>query len=229
MLEIKNISKKYNRSGKEFFAVKSVSLNIQEGDFVHIVGRSGSGKSTFLNIVAGLLSADEGSLNLDGIEYLKLKDEEKSKFRNKNIGFIPQSPALLSYLNVLENIRLPYDMYEKDGDSEGKAIYHLNELGLEKLAKSYPKELSGGELRKVIIARALMTEPKILIADEPTSDLDVEATKEVMELLKKINDKGTTILMVTHELETLKYGKKVFTMSEGEFLEGNKFKNESEN
>jgi len=202
------------------FAVKDVNLNILDGDFVHIIGRSGSGKSTLLNIVAGLLSADNGTLSLDGTNYLELNDEEKSKFRNKNIGFIPQSPALLGYLNILENIRLPYDMYEKDGDSEGKARYFLNELGLEHLAKSYPKELSGGELRRIIIARALMTEPRILIADEPTSDLDIEATKEVMDLLKKINEKGTSILIVTHELETLKYGKKVYTMSEGVLTEG---------
>ena len=222
MLEIKNISKSYNRQGKDFFAVKDVNLNISDGDFIHIIGRSGSGKSTFLNIVAGLLSADKGSLSLDGTNYMELLDEEKSKFRNKNIGFIPQSPALLSYLNVLENIRLPYDMYEKEGDSEGKARYFLNELGLEHLAKSYPKELSGGELRRIIIARALMTEPKILIADEPTSDLDIEATKEVMELLKKINEKGTTVLVVTHELDTLKYGKKVYTMSEGILEDGKK-------
>lgn len=222
MLEIKNISKSYSRQGKDFFAVKDVNLNISDGDFIHIIGRSGSGKSTFLNIVAGLLSADKGSLSLDGTNYMELSDEEKSKFRNKNIGFIPQSPALLPYLNVLENIRLPYDMYEKDGDSEGKARYFLNELGLEHLAKSYPKELSGGELRRIIIARALMTEPKILIADEPTSDLDIEATKEVMDLLKKINEKGTTVLVVTHELDTLKYGKKVYTMSEGILEDGKK-------
>ena len=222
MLEIKNISKSYNRQGKDFFAVKDVNLNISDGDFIHIIGRSGSGKSTFLNIVAGLLSADKGSLSLDGTNYMELPDEEKSKFRNKNIGFIPQSPALLSYLNVLENIRLPYDMYEKEGDSEGKARYFLNELGLEHLAKSYPKELSGGELRRIIIVRALMTEPKILIADEPTSDLDIEATKEVMDLLKKINEKGTTVLVVTHELDTLKYGKKVYTMSEGILEDGKK-------
>ena len=222
MLEIKNISKSYSRQGKDFFAVRDVNLNISDGDFIHIIGRSGSGKSTFLNIVAGLLSADKGSLSLDGTNYMELSDEEKSEFRNKNIGFIPQSPALLSYLNVLENIRLPYDMYEKDGDSEGKARYFLNELGLEHLAKSYPKELSGGELRRIIIARALMTEPKILIADEPTSDLDIEATKEVMELLKKINEKGTTVLVVTHELDTLKYGKKVYTMSEGILEDGKK-------
>ena len=220
MLEIKNISKTYNRQGKDFFAVKDVNLNVENGDFIQIIGRSGSGKSTFLNIVAGLLSADNGTLNLDGTNYLDLNDEKKSEFRNKNIGFIPQSPALLSYLNILENIRLPYEMYQKDGDSEGRARYYLQELGLEHLANSYPKELSGGELRRIIIARALMNDPKIIIEDEPTSDLDIEATKEVMDLLKKINDNGTTVLIVTHELDTLKYGKKVFTMSEGILTEG---------
>lgn len=220
MLEIKNISKTYNRQGKKFFAVKNINLNISDGDFIHIIGKSGSGKSTLLNIAAGLLGADEGNIFLDGVNYLNLNDEEKSKYRNKNIGFIPQSPALLAYLNILENIRLPYDMYESDGDSEGKARYFLNELDLEHLAKSYPNELSGGELRRIIIARALMNNPKILIADEPTSDLDIEATKEVMDLFKKVNEKGTTVLIVTHELDTLKYGKKIYTMTDGVLIEG---------
>ena len=216
-----NITNLYKNFG-DLEVLKNISTEIKKGEIISIIGPSGSGKSTFLNIVAGLLSADKGSLSLDGTNYMELPDEEKSEFRNKNIGFIPQSPALLSYLNVLENIRLPYDMYEKEGDSEGKARYFLNELGLEHLAKSYPKELSGGELRRIIIARALMTEPKILIADEPTSDLDIEATKEVMDLLKKINEKGTTVLVVTHELDTLKYGKKVYTMSEGILEDGKK-------
>jgi len=216
VINVENLSKNFGN----LKVLKNISTTINKGEIISIIGPSGSGKSTLLNIVAGLLSADNGTLSLDGTNYLELNDEEKSKFRNKNIGFIPQSPALLGYLNILENIRLPYDMYEKDGDSEGKARYFLNELGLEHLAKSYPKELSGGELRRIIIARALMTEPKILIADEPTSDLDIEATKEVMDLLKKINEKGTSILIVTHELETLKYGKKVYTMSEGVLTEG---------
>ena len=176
----------------------------------------------FLNIVAGLLSADKGSLSLDGTNYMELPDEEKSEFRNKNIGFIPQSPALLGYLNILENIRLPYDMYEKEGDSEGKARYFLNELGLEHLAKSYPKELSGGELRRIIIARALMTEPKILIADEPTSDLDIEATKEVMDFIKENQWKRDNSPSGNTRIRYFKYGKKVYTMSEGILEDGKK-------
>ena len=221
MLEIKNISKSYMRASQSFYAVNNVNLNIERGDFIHIIGRSGSGKSTLLNILAGLLSADKGEVLLEGQNYTLLEDEEKSKFRNENIGFIPQSPALLSYLNVLENIRLAYDLYHTDGSSEEKARYFLKELGLEHLANSYPKELSGGELRRVIILRALITDVKILIADEPTSDLDIEATREVMELLQKLNERGLTILIVTHELDTLKYGKSIYTMSEGVLTPGN--------
>ena len=221
MLEIKNISKPYMRASHSFYAVNNVNLNIEKGDFIHIIGRSGSGKSTLLNILAGLLSADKGEVLLEGQNYTLLEDEEKSKFRNENIGFIPQSPALLSYLNVLENIRLAYDLYHTDGSSEEKARYFLKELGLEHLANSYPKELSGGELRRVIILRALITDVKILIADEPTSDLDIEATREVMELLQKLNERGLTILIVTHELDTLKYGKSIYTMSEGVLTPGN--------
>ena len=209
------------RASQSFYAVNNVNLNIEKGDFIHIIGRSGSGKSTLLNILAGLLSADKGEVLLEGQNYTILEDEEKSKFRNENIGFIPQSPALLSYLNVLENIRLAYDLYHTDGSSEEKARYFLKELGLEHLANSYPKELSGGELRRVIILRALITDVKILIADEPTSDLDIEATREVMELLQKLNERGLTILIVTHELDTLKYGKSIYTMSEGVLTPGN--------
>ncbi len=220
MLKIKNITKSYNRAGTPFKAVNNVDLNIEKGDFIHIIGRSGSGKTTLLNIVGGLLQADSGEVLLDELDYINFEDDKKSKFRNENIGFIPQSPPLLSYLTVLENIMLPYELYDRDGDSEGKAMYLLKELGAEHLAKSYPRELSGGETRKIIIARALINDPKILIADEPTSDLDIENTKEVMELFNKINEKGTTVLIVTHELDTLKYGKKVFTMSEGILTEG---------
>lgn len=220
MLEIRNITKIYKRANIPFKAVNNVSLKIEREDFIHIIGRSGSGKSTLLNIIATLLNADEGELFLEDKNYKNLNDDEKSKFRNENIGFIPQSPSLLSYLNVLENVMLPYDLYDREGDSEGRAMYYLKELAIGHLAKSYPKELSEGELKKVTIARALMNEPKILIADEPTSDLDIENTKEVMELLSKINERGTTLLVVTHELDTLKYGKKTFTMSEGILTEG---------
>ncbi len=220
MLEIKNIVKSYKRGNKTFNAVDDISLSIDKGDFIHIIGRSGSGKSTLLNIVAGLLSPDSGEVILEKENYIYFDDEKKSRFRNKRIGFIPQSPALLSYFNVLENIVLPYYLYEDETDIYGKARYILNKLGIEHLAESYPSELSGGETRKCIIARALINDPEIIIADEPTSDLDIESTNEVLELLSKINEMGTTLLVVTHELDTLKYGKKVYTMEGGKLREG---------
>lgn len=221
MLKINNLSKIYKRAEKNFYAIKNINLNIERGDFIHIIGRSGSGKSTLLNIIAGLLTPDEGEVILNDVNYTNLNDDDKSKFRNEKIGFIPQSPTMLSYLTVLENIILPYDLYNReDEDIEGKAKYLLDELGASYFASSYPSELSGGELRKVIIARALINSPDIIIADEPTSDLDIENTKEVMEMLNKLNSKGTTVIVVTHELDTLKYGKKVFTMSDGILKEG---------
>lgn len=220
MLEIKNITKIYKRAEVPFKAVDNINLTINSGDFIHIIGRSGSGKSTLLNIVAGLLNPEEGEIILENKNYLKLEDDEKSKFRNENIGFIPQSQSLLSYLTVLENIMLPAELYERENDNEAYAMHLLHELKIDHLAKSYPRELSGGESRKVTIARALINKPKIIIADEPTSALDVENTREVMEYLTKINERGTTILVVTHELDTIKYGRDVYTMSEGHLIKG---------
>lgn len=224
MLEIKNITKIYKRAEVPFKAVDNINLTINDGDFIHIIGRSGSGKSTLLNIVGGLLNPEEGEVILEGKNYLNFEDDVKSKFRNDNIGFIPQSHSLLSYLNVLENVMLPAELYAKDGDNEAYAMHLLHELKISHLAKSYPKELSGGESRKVTIARALINKPKILIADEPTSALDVENTREVMEYLSMINERGTTILVVTHELDTIKYGKDVYTMSEGHLVKGKEIK-----
>lgn len=220
MLKIENLVKIYFRAGTPFKALDDINLTINSGDFVHIIGRSGSGKSTLLNIVAGLLNPNSGAVSLNGVDYLKLDDDKKSLFRNENIGFIPQSASLLSYLNVLENIMLPYELYDRDGDAKAYAMHLLYELNIKHLAESYPKELSGGEAKKVMIARSLINKPKILIADEPTSDLDIENTKDIMEYFTKINEEGTTVLVVTHELDTIKYGKEVYTMSEGKLTKG---------
>lgn len=222
MLYIKKITKKYKRAGNEFEAVSNVDLEVKKGEFIHIIGKSGSGKSTFLNIIAGLLTPDIGSIILNSQEYINFDDDKKSQFRNEHIGFIPQQASMLSYLNVIDNIILPYDLYDRDMsvDIYGKAKYILEKLGASHLADSYPSELSGGELRRVMIARAIINDPDILIADEPTSDLDIESTKDVMNMLSKLNDDGMTIIVVTHELDTLKYGKKVYTMDDGKLLFG---------
>ncbi|MEB3011525.1 ABC transporter ATP-binding protein [Parvimonas sp. D2] len=220
MLKVEQLYKTYVRA-KEFNALDDVNLDIKSGEFVAIVGKSGSGKSTLLNIISGILSPTSGKVSLDNKEISSLSDDEKSFIRNDLMGFVPQSTVVLSTLNILDNICLPFYLSKREGDSVGRGKYLLKELGLEHLESSYPRELSGGELRRVTIARALMNYPKIILADEPTSDLDVENTKEVLEIMKDINKKNnTTIVLVTHDLACLSYADKVYTMISGKISEG---------
>lgn len=220
LLEIKGLSREYQRRGKAFWAVNGVDLSIHQGDFVNIIGRSGSGKSTLLNMAAGLLMPTSGSIRLNGTELYALKDKDISELRNTRLGYIPQGLGTLSTLTVFDNVRLPYFLSRRQGDASGRASFLLDEVGISALADMLPSQLSGGELRRVLIARALMNEPDILIADEPTSDLDIETTREIMELFARINKNGTTILIVTHELDTLEFGNRVLTMASGQLTEG---------
>lgn len=222
MLEILNLSKEYKRSsGHTFKAVNNVNLTIEDGDFVNIIGRSGSGKSTLLNVAAGMLSPSSGKIILDGEDISQKKDSELSIIRNNKIGFIPQGASALPNLTVIENILMPFYLYPHGGDGEGRAYILMEFLRIEHLADSYPSELSGGELRRALIARSMINSPEIIIADEPTSDLDINSAREVMEIFSRINSEGTSILLVSHDLENLRYGKRVFTMSEGALTEGN--------
>jgi ABC-type lipoprotein export system ATPase subunit len=220
LLEVDELSKQYQRGEKTFAAVDRVDLAVCRGDFVSIIGRSGSGKSTLLNMLAGLLTPTSGSIKLEDKDICTLKDKEMSEFRNSRLGYIPQGAGALSSLSVFDNVRLPYYLSQRQGDASGRAWFLLEAVGLSSHADMLPSQLSGGELRRVLIARALMNEPDLLIADEPTSDLDIETTKEIMELFSRINKNGTTILLVTHELDTLKFGNRVLTMSSGKLSEG---------
>ncbi len=221
LLEFVNLSKEYTRGGVKFLAVNDVSLKITACDFVNIIGRSGSGKSTLLNLAAGMLSPSSGRIILDGEDISRKNDSELSQIRNNKIGFIPQGASALPNLTVIENILLPFYLYPHGGDGEGRAYILMEFLGIERLADSYPSELSGGELRRALIARAMINSPRIIIADEPTSDLDVNSAHEVMEFFSHINDEDTAILMVSHDLDNLKYGKRVYTMTGGILTEGN--------
>ncbi|MEY8352693.1 ABC transporter ATP-binding protein [Lachnospiraceae bacterium 54-53] len=220
-LEIKSLTREYERGNEKFFAVKDTDLSVEAGDFISIVGRSGSGKSTFLNMIAGLVKPTSGQIKLEETDIWSLKDREISKLRNTRLGYIPQGYGILADLTVFDNVRLPYFFSKRSGDAAGRAAFLLNEVGISGLSEMMPSRLSGGELRRVLIARALMNEPDILIADEPTSDLDVGTTREIMELFCRINKAGTAILIVTHELDTLGYGNRVLTMKSGQLLEGN--------
>ncbi len=220
LLKLESLTKNYKRAERSFAAVDDVNFTINQGDFVGIIGRSGSGKTTLLNMISGLVKPTAGKVMLLGEDLYSKSDDEISKIRNTTIGYIPQQSALLGNLQVIENVCLPYFLYPREGDPFGKAHIFLEQLGIAHLAKSYPKELSGGERKRVLIARAMLNEPKIIIADEPTSDLDIESTKEVMRIFQKLNENGTTLMLVTHELDTIDYTKALYTMREGKLIAG---------
>ena len=218
IIETENLSKSFKRGSNTLFAVKNVNFTLKEGDFVNIIGRSGSGKSTFLNLLSGLLKPTEGKIFAKGKNISDFSDREISKYRNEIIGFVPQSLGTLPNLNVLENVSLPYYLFKRDDSAYEKAAMLLDEMGILHLKDDFPKNLSGGELKRVLIARSMINSPELLILDEPTSDLDKNTTMEIMDLLKKINSKGTALIIVTHELDILKYGNTLYQMEDGSLI-----------
>ena len=218
IIKTENLSKSFKRGSNTLFAVKNVNFTLEEGDFVNIIGRSGSGKSTFLNLLSGLLKPTEGKIFAKGKDMSDFSDREISKYRNEVIGFVPQSLGTLPNLNVLENVSLPYYLFKRDDSAYEKAAMLLDEMGILHLKDDFPKNLSGGELKRVLIARSMINSPELLILDEPTSDLDKNTTIEIMDLLKKINSKGTALIIVTHELDILKYGNTLFQMEDGSLI-----------
>lgn len=219
-LEAKDLTKRYERRGRKgtqtFDAVSEASLVLQSGELLVMKGRSGSGKSTLLNMMAGLLSPSEGNVILDGGDLYALGDEELSRLRNRKIGVIPQGQTALHSLSVIENVALPLLMYHPDSDNaESRALELLDSVGIADLAHSYPSELSGGEMRRMAIARSLICKPEIVMADEPTSDLDDENTDAVLRMLRRIADDGAAVLLVTHEQNAEKYADRVLFMTAG--------------
>lgn len=214
-LEIRNLTKIYKRGTSSFNAVEDVNFKLSSGEFVSIVGCSGSGKSTLLNLVAGLLKPSSGEVLLDGENILRYTDNKQSYLRNSTIGYIPQGQSTLANLNVLDNVRVPFYFFKREGKEKQRAEELLEQMGISHLKNAYPNSLSGGEIRRVVIARALMNQPELLVADEPTSDLDTENTIEIMTLFRKIADEGTAVLLVTHDIETTLYGDEVYVMEAG--------------
>jgi putative ABC transport system ATP-binding protein len=219
MLELRGVSKEYYRclrtKESAFNAVNNVNLSIEPGEFISIIGRSGSGKSTLLNMSAGLIKPTAGDILFNEENIHKYNDREISFYRNEKIGFVPQGQSLLSNFTVLENICLPWFLYEREGDPSSRALELLEKTGIGELAGSYPKELSGGEMRRAAIVRSLINKPALLIADEPTNDLDSQTTAEIMKLFYSIAQEGTAVLIVTHELDTLSYSTKTYSMDNG--------------
>lgn len=214
-IEVKHVTKEYARKSGIFKAVNEVDLRVEKGEFVNIIGRSGSGKSTLLNMIAGLLVPTSGRIEIDGSNMVLLGDREGSKFRNSKIGYVSQGSSTLSSLTVMDNVRVPFHLWKRDGDSEELALLRLRQTGISHLSDAYPKQLSGGELKRVAIARALINNPDYVIADEPTGDLDAETTLEIMKLLKEISENGAGVIMVTHELDVLEFGSRTLLMNAG--------------
>jgi putative ABC transport system ATP-binding protein len=215
LLETEELSREYKQGSRSIYAVRDVSIKINEGDLTIIVGRSGSGKSTLLNLLGGILAPSHGRVILDGCDLTSLKDKSLSALRNDKIGFVPQGYSILSNLSVIDNVRLPFYLHKRYGNSKAKAFSLLERLGIAHLANAYPKQLSGGELRRVAIARALINNPILLLADEPTNDLDTESGCEVMKLFSELAADGTAILLVSHDPEVISYGKQIYQMRAG--------------
>ncbi|WP_149206183.1 ABC transporter ATP-binding protein [Flavobacterium johnsoniae] len=219
MITIKNLSKIFRTEEVETKALSEVSLTINEGDFVSIMGPSGSGKSTLLNIIGLLDSATDGSYTLIDQEMVGLKENLKSKARKKNIGFIFQNFNLIDELSVYDNIELPL-LYNKIHAFERKKKVEdiANILGISHRLKHFPQQLSGGQQQRVAVARALINNPKIILADEPTGNLDSKNGNEVMELLTDLHASGSTILMVTHSDYDASFSQRTILMKDGVIL-----------
>ena len=201
MVELQNISRKYNLGGESIHALERVSLTIRDGEFVAIMGPSGSGKTTLLNIIGGLDQPDSGEVVVDGERIARFKDKALSHYRNRKVGFVFQSFNLQPTLTALENVMVPlYFAKVSAGERSKRASSLLAKLGLSDRSKHRPKELSGGQRQRVSIARALINEPSVILADEPTGNLDSKTGKEIVSLLKSLSrDRHVTVLMVTHD------------------------------
>ncbi|OIV41857.1 ABC transporter ATP-binding protein [Flavobacterium johnsoniae] len=216
MIEIKDLHKSYKMGSSELHVLKGINFNIAEGELVAIMGSSGSGKSTLLNILGILDEADSGSYILDKTPIRKLNETLASKYRNKFLGFVFQSFNLINYKSALDNVAMPlYYQGVKRKERYDIAMKYLEKVGLGSHSHHLPNELSGGQKQRVAIARALASNPKVLLADEPTGALDTKTSYEVMELIQGINDEGKTILIVTHEPDIAAMCKRNVVLKDG--------------
>ena len=219
MIIVKGINKIYTNGSITVQALKDVNLEVKKGEFVGITGPSGSGKSTFMNIIGCLDRASTGLYVLDNEKIEELSDNEIAEIRNRKIGFVFQSFNLLPRTSALKNVELPM-MYAGVGRRERKqrALEALQRVGLEDRVDHKPNELSGGQKQRVAVARALVNNPSIILADEPTGNLDSKSTQEVIDLFKKLNEEGVTILIVTHEQEIANETKRIVSFRGGEII-----------
>lgn len=225
MLEIKALHKSYPIGDTQLHVLKGIDLSVQQGEMVAIMGSSGSGKSTLLNIIGMLDESDKGDYILDDVPIKNLTEKKAAVYRNKFLGFIFQSFNLINYKNALENVALPlYYQGLKRKERQQKGRFHLEKVGLLDWENHLPSELSGGQKQRVAIARALASEPKLILADEPTGALDSATSYDIMAFLQQLNDEGKTILIVTHEKDIAAMCKRIINLRDGVIMEDKKVK-----
>lgn len=218
MIKLMNISKVYNpKKRNNFTALKDISLEIAEGEFTAVTGKSGSGKTTLLHIIGMLDNFSSGEYSFRGKSVQKLSEAGKTKLRAENIGFVKQDFALIEEYSVLDNVILPLYPAKRNNRREC-AMKALTSMGIEKLANKRASELSGGEKQRVAIARAIVTEPKLLLADEPTGALDSKTSAEIMDVFKRLNSDGITVVIVTHDPKVAERCGRVIEISDGELV-----------
>ena len=215
LLETRNLRKEYRSRGRNILALDDVILTVESGTFVSITGQSGSGKSSLLNLIAGLLLPTLGQVLIDGNDLSLLTDKKVSSLRNKSVGFIPQGYSLLSNLTVFDNVRLPFYLAKRKGNPDAEAENLLLKFGIEGLSSFYPENLSGGEIKRVAAARALVNKPALLLADEPTNDLDSKNVEVLIAVLKNQAKEGGTVIMVTHDSALAHEADEGYEMKEG--------------
>lgn len=220
IIRLQNISKGYPAGDKVFYALDGIDVNIQQGQYVTILGRSGSGKSTFLNIVTGIDQPETGEIEVDGTSLLTLSENKLAKWRGQNIGIVFQFFQLLPTLSIIENILLPMDFCKKIPVSKRISRAHelLKMCGIEDQAFKLPSTLSGGQKQRAAIARALANDPAILVADEPTGNLDTATTKNILDLFITLKKKGKTLIIVTHEQELALHSDRIIHLEDGRII-----------
>jgi putative ABC transport system ATP-binding protein len=217
MIELESVTKIYQMGDIELRALNNVSLKIDSGDLVAIMGPSGSGKSTMMNILGCLDIPTDGVYRLDGTDVGDLSDNALAEIRNRKIGFVFQSFNLIPRTSAVRNVELPM-VYAGIGNRRDKAVEALEKVGLGGRVKHMPNELSGGQQQRVAIARAIVTDPVMILADEPTGNLDSASTVEIMKLLVELNDTGRTVILITHEDEVAGFAKRVVTLRDGKIV-----------
>ena len=216
LFEVRNLGKDYQSGETTVQAIRTMDFHIDDGEFVSIMGQSGSGKSTLLSIMGGLNHPTRGQMLVDSLDLYQLSSEQRADFRSEYIGIIFQSFQLISYLTVLENIKMPMaitGITAKKQDEMARSV--LEKVGMADKADRLPDQLSGGEQERVAIARAIVNHPPILLADEPTGNLDSETSEEIMKLLQELNREGQTIIMVTHNPDSCQYSGRIIEVKDG--------------